>query len=122
MDGKTFDRLCHHQSSPITKEGYTRQPRATGNKDLSKIVFNSGMSAPAVGSTPNYCDVYLMDLPRIQPTAAPVQPIPAQGTGELTLNGQIMKVKEMTFTNGQWLILLQAKDGKLTARMFDVQS
>src|SRR5262249_22012444 len=39
-DGQRVERLAHHHSTPFS---YTHSPRATGNRDLTKIVFNSCM-------------------------------------------------------------------------------
>src|SRR6266446_1470732 len=64
MDGKQVERLCHHHSIPFS---YTHTPRATGNADLSKVVFNSCMG----NTDPNYTDVFMM---KVTPVGKVMQP------------------------------------------------
>jgi hypothetical protein len=72
MDGKTIQRLCHHQSGPFN---YTRSPRASANRDFTKVVYNSNFGNTASDS---YVDVYMMTLPpvpSVQPPPKPAGPV-----------------------------------------------
>lgn len=70
MDGKIIERLAHHQSGPAN---ITRESRAVGNWDLSKIVFNSNFGNTFLGD--NYVDVYLMEVPSVDTLSVFVPPL-----------------------------------------------
>lgn len=101
MDGSSAYRLAHHRAMPFS---YTRSPRATGNRDLSKIVFNSGWGSPDL----NYCDVYMIELDSATPR--PVEPAPVQES----------LIPVVLFEGQEWVLKLRVENGKLVANMFDV--
>lgn len=109
-DGKTVQRVCHHRSSPYGS--YNQSSKATGNNDLTKILFNSSMG----DLRPNYCDVYMIDLPK-----SVEKPAPSPSPSPVTVTG----IPGWTPTNfsgaegKEWLIHLKVVDGKLTTEMYD---
>lgn len=112
-DGKNVQRICHHRNVPYS--GVVNGSRATGNNDLTKIVFNSRMGDPR----PNYCDVYMIDLLK-QPEPSlpsPITPLPTPIT--------VMGIPGWTPTDfsgaegKEWLIHLKVTGGKLETTMYD---
>lgn len=71
LDGGGAERIAHHRS---THRSATAQPRATGSRDLSKILFNSNWGQPSRPS--DYADVYTVEwtAPKPEPDPKPVTP------------------------------------------------
>ena len=109
-DGKDVQRLCHHRSVPYSGQ---HQPHATGNRDLTKIVFNSCMARP---NDPNYTDVYMIDLAEKPPEKPVETPSPVQTPDSLWGYSKI----DFTGSEGkEWLLRLKVVNGQLIAEMYD---
>lgn len=112
LDGTEIQRLCHHRSRPLND--YTFMPKATGNSDLTKIVYNSNCNMQRIKNYPkNYSDVYM-----INSKAADIV-VPVTTTPPVNLLEGFNKVGFSKSEGKEYLLKLKVVNGELKTEMWE---
>lgn len=112
MDGTEIQRLAHHRSRPLND--YTYMPKASGNADLSRIVYSSNFNLQRIKGYPkNYSDVYMIGLNKVV-IETPVIPPPA-----VDPLGGFHKIDFSKAEGKEYLLKLKVVNGKLETEMWE---